>query len=158
MDDYISKPVDDILLYNKITDLLKKPLAKQKTTGNRGRTKYVDLTYLYKRTKTNTGLMMEMIELYLEQTPSLINTIKQSSLEKDWNSLYAAIHKVIPSFSIMGINREYEEIAKKIQEYAGTKQHLDEIDGLIIKNENVCLAACRELKKEYNLIKKSYHG
>ena len=35
----------------------------------RGRTKCMDLTYLTKRTKANPELMMEMIELYLDQTP-----------------------------------------------------------------------------------------
>ena len=86
-----------------------------------GRTKCVDLTYLYKRTKANPELMMEMIELYLEQTPSLISNMKQSLSDKDWDSLYTSVHKIIPSFSIMGIHKDFEEIAKKIQEYSQHK-------------------------------------
>ena len=62
--------------------------------------------------------MMEMIALYLEQTPPLISKMKQSLLGKDWDSLYSAVHKIIPSFSIMGIHKDFEEMAKKIQEYA----------------------------------------
>ena len=64
---------------------------------------------------------MEMIALYLEQTPSLISKMKQSLSDKDWDSLYTAVHKMIPSFSIMGINKDFEEMAKKIQEYSGTQ-------------------------------------
>ena len=67
---------------------------------------------------------MEMIELYLEQTPALISNIKKSLTEKDWDSLHAAAHKMIPSFSIMGIGKDYEMIAKQIQEYTGKKDEL----------------------------------
>jgi 5-methylcytosine-specific restriction endonuclease McrBC GTP-binding regulatory subunit McrB len=44
--------------------------------------RYVDLTYLNRRTKSNPELMMEMISIYLEQTPHLLNTIKQSLKEE----------------------------------------------------------------------------
>jgi PAS domain S-box-containing protein len=155
MNDYISKPVDEKLLYNKIVDLLKKP-APSKTTGlTVGSKKCVDLTYLYKRTKANPELMMEMIELYLEQTPSLILKIKQSLSDKDWDLLFGSVHKMIPSFSIMGIHKEYEDLAKKIQEYSGKQQHLDEIQELVLQLETICLKACEELKEEYDNIKKA---
>ena len=46
--------------------------------------KCIDLDYLINRTKSNPKLMMEMISLYLEQTPPLINAMKQSFQDKDW--------------------------------------------------------------------------
>jgi hypothetical protein len=36
----------------------------------------------------------------------------ESMENKDWHYLSSA-HKMIPSFSIMGISREYEDMAKK---------------------------------------------
>jgi CheY-like chemotaxis protein len=165
MNDYISKPVDERLLYRKIIDLLKKPVLIQ-DAGNKekediqtrlpaSRSKYVDLTYLNKRTKSNPELMMEMIALYLEQTPPLISKIKQNLYDKDWDSLYAAVHKIIPSFSIMGIHKDFENMAKKIQEYARTQQHLDEVQELVLQLENVCSQVCEELEEEFILIKKN---
>ena len=148
MNDYIAKPIDERLLYNKIIDLFKKPSHLPVS-----RSKCVDLTYLYKRTKANKELMIEMIALYLEQTPSLISRMKQSLYDKDWNSLYASAHKIIPSFSIMGMHKDFENMAKKIQEYAGTQEHLDEVQELVIQLENICFQACEELKEEHNLIK-----
>ena len=35
--------------------------------------------------------------------------------------MYDAAHKLIPSFSIMGIDKDFENMAKLIQEYSGTK-------------------------------------
>jgi CheY-like chemotaxis protein len=146
MDDYISKPVDERILYKKIADLLKRSEHSQKNRVTTGSTKCVDLTYLYKRTKGNPDLMTEMIELYLGQTPSLISSMNQSLLDKDWDSLHKSVHKLIPSFSIMGIHKDYEEIAKKIQEYSGTQQHLNKIRELVLQTETVCLKACEELR------------
>jgi PAS domain S-box-containing protein len=155
MNDYISKPLDEKLLYNKIIDLLKKPVLIQDTPLPAGKSKYVDLTYLNKRTKDNLELMMEMITLYLKQTPPLINQMKQGLHDKDWDSVYTAAHKLIPSFFIMGIPRDFEDAAKKIQEYSGTQKHLEEIQELVLQIENVCSKACEELEEELNLIKKS---
>jgi HPt (histidine-containing phosphotransfer) domain-containing protein len=142
-------------LYSKIVDLLKKPVPSKAAGLTVGSKKCVDLTYLYKRTKANPELMMEMIELYLEQTPSLISKIKLSLSEKDWDSLFGSVHKIIPSFSIMGIHKDYEEIAKKIQEYSSKQQHLDEIRELVSQLETICLKACDELKEEYDNYKKA---
>jgi CheY-like chemotaxis protein len=155
MNDYISKPLDEKLLYNKIIGLLKKTIQKQDTTLSAGRSKYVDLTYLNKRTKNNPELMMEMIALYLKQTPPLISQMKQGLHDKDWDSVYAASHKLIPSFSIMGINKDFEAIARKIQEYSNTRKHLNQVNKMVSEVENVCSKACEELEEELNVIKKS---
>jgi len=155
MNDYISKPLDEKLLYNKIVDLLKKTIQRQDTTLTAGMSKYVDLTYLNKRTKNNPELMMEMITLYLKQTPPLINQMKQGCHDKDWDSVYAAAHKLIPSFSIMGINKNFEAIARKIQEYSNTRKHLYQVNKMVLEVENVCSEACEELEEELNMIKKS---
>ena len=155
MNDYISKPLDERILYIKIIDLLKKPLLVQDTPLPADRSKYVDLTYLSKRTKDNPELMMEMIALYLKQTPPLIKQMKQGLYDKDWASVYTAAHKLIPSFSIMGIHQDFEDAAKKIQEYSGTQKHLEEIQELVTQIENVCSKACEKLEEELNMIKRS---
>ena len=99
--------------------------------------------------------MMEMIALYLEQTPLLVYSMKQGFLDKDWGILHSAVHKMIPSFSIMGINTDFENMAKKVQEYAINQEQTDGIYDLVLQIENVCTQACKELKEEYNRLKKT---
>jgi PAS domain S-box-containing protein len=156
MNDYIAKPVDERLLYSKIVSYIKKPnrMIEQTLIENIEvkEISCIDLTYLNNRTKSNPALMMEMISVYLEQTPPLINTIKQSLKDKQWELLYAAVHKIIPSFSIMGINKDFEDIAKKIQEYASSQQFTGGIDDMVLQLENVCKQACKELGNELNRI------
>jgi len=157
MNDYIAKPVDERLLYSKIVSLVKQANAIEEQNGdeyyknNKG--KYTDLVYLMQRTNSNPALMMEMISLYLEQTPPLVDAMKLSMENKDWNSLYSAVHKIIPSFSIMGIHHDIEVIAKKVQEFAGSQKQTDGISELVIHLENVCTEACKELETEYKVLK-----
>jgi CheY-like chemotaxis protein len=160
MNDYIAKPVDERLLYSKIVGLVKKPLPlTEELKSNEHpikKLKCIDLEYLLKRTKSNPELMMEMISLYLEQTPPLISAMKQSMQQKDWHSLHAAVHKIIPSFAIVGISTDFENMAKKVQEFASTQQQTDGIPDLILQLETICAQACKELEEEFELIKNTF--
>ena len=163
MNDYIAKPVDERVLYSKIVSLVKKPVLRGSNANNSTEVpvgsdenknlKCIDLAYLTRHTKSNPTLMMEMILLYLKQTPPLIASMKQSLQNKDWNSLQSSVHKMIPSFSIMGISRDFENMAKKIQEYANLQQQTDEIHEMVSHLDNICTQACKELEEEYNIIK-----
>ena len=97
--------------------------------------------------------MMEMITLYLEQTTTLIGEMKQSYKDKDWALLQGTVHKMIPSFTIMGIHKDFENMAIKVQEFAKTQLETDKIEELIVQLENICIQACTELKEEFNIIK-----
>ena len=162
MNDYIAKPVDERLLYSKLIGLIKKPIInnehKEKELVENKQVKYTNLDYLIHRTKSNPELMMEMISLYLEQTPPLISEMKQGLENKDWNCLYKAVHKMIPSFSIVGINSDFENMAKKVQEFASTQGQEEGIHDMILQLENVCSEACRELEEEFNNIKNRKNG
>jgi CheY-like chemotaxis protein len=193
MNDYIAKPVDEGLLYGKIVELVKKstpPAIGMKASieddkpgehlgmpvgGQAMLLKYTNLDYLQQRTKSNPKLMIEMISLYLEQTPPLIDAMKQGFLFKNWNLLRSAAHKMIPSFAIMGISADIENLAKKVQEYArmhilaetdinaeGKRPKLSindpvwanqDIQPLVLQLEKVCGQACKELAEELSIIK-----
>lgn len=157
MNDYLAKPVDEKLLYTKIVSLVKKnQLNKNQAVIKKVESeniRCIDLNYLNERTKSNPVLMLEMISLYLEQTPPLITAMKVSFQNRDWDMLGKVVHKIIPSFSIMGINVGFEKMAHKIQEYAITMQNSDDINVLIIALETVLLQSCQELTEEMQIIK-----
>ncbi len=158
MNDYIAKPIDERVLYSKIIGLIKKPLLlpvgdTENKKNQSKKLRCIDMAYLMQRTKSNPKLMMEMISVYLEQTPPLVHAMKKGFQDKDWESVYAAVHKMIPSFSIMGISIDFENMAKKVQEYASTQKQTDGIPGLVIQLEDICTQACLELTEEFNMIK-----
>ncbi len=118
-----------------------------------GREKCINLAYLANRTKSNPALMLEMIALYLKQTPPLVEAMKQSFQDQNWPLLYATVHKMIPSFSIVGISPDVENMARKIQQYANEKKQNDSIGDLILHLESICGQACEELQEDLIQIK-----
>ena len=162
MNDYLAKPIDERILYSKIIEVVKKPIVIKENNKNEmikpvevKKTKHTNLDQLNQRTRSNPVLMMEMISLYLEQTPPLIADLKNGLLNKDWTSIKTAAHKMIPSFSIMGMHVDFENLAKKIQEFAKAQEKMEEIHDFVLQLEQVCIQACVELEEEYNLIKNS---
>lgn len=107
----------------------------------------IDLTYLAGLTNHDNASMMQLINVYMEQTPSLVNMMKKGLEDKDWDLVQRAAHKLIPSFSIMGIDRSYEIMAKKIEEYAREKVQPEEIEQLVPELAAACMNACSELKE-----------
>jgi PAS domain S-box-containing protein len=159
MNDYIAKPVDERLLYSKIVGALKKNSKKGNAKdAERGKDpvakmRCTNLEYLAKRTKSNSVLMAEMISLYLGQTTPLIQSMKEGAAAEDWVAVKASAHKMIPSFSIVGIHEDHENLAKKIQELAGTSELTEEIRSMIGRLERILLQACHELEEELTLLK-----
>jgi CheY-like chemotaxis protein len=158
MNDYISKPVDERLLYSKLVSMIKKPvLIIEHQVGKKGevdKLKYVDMSYLTKLTHSNPKLMTEIIKVYLKQTPELVFTMKKSFSDQNWDVLGATIHKMIPSFAIMGIHPETTITAQKIQEFASRLELTKDLNQMILNIEKVCVQACIELELELKNLNK----
>ena len=166
MNDYISKPVDEKILYNKIIRYLKRSMYEEAAStkvkekeGNQKKETCINLDYLKRVTKNNASLIAEIIEVYIDETPRLIKNMQHALGAKNWESLRMAAHSIIPSFSTMGIDKEFENIMKKIQEEAIIlrdnftkgdikKETIAMLNESILKIETVCKQACAELKKE----------
>ncbi|MGV3632390.1 MAG: hypothetical protein ACO1O6_14380 [Bacteroidota bacterium] len=112
-------------------------------------TTYTDLSNLKRLTKSDPLLMMELISVYLEQTPTMIQVIKQSISDKNGDVLKATIHKMIPSLNIMGVDPGYERLARKVQEYDYSKGFTPEIEDMALKLEETFVKICLELEHIY---------
>lgn len=152
MNDYIAKPVDERLLYSKIVNFVKKtPLKPSKMDGELGpviKLRCTNMTYLLQRTKANPELMRAMIDAYLEQTPPLIEAMKQGFENQDWELLHSAVHKMMPSFLIVGMKNDFEDMAKKIMAFAKIQQEADSVADFVRTLGDACTQACEELKEE----------
>jgi PAS domain S-box-containing protein len=155
MNDYLAKPVDEKLLYSKILGAINNAIstkAQKKQNQIENKERITNLNYLMTRTKSNPTLMVEMISLYLEQTPPLLSSMKESFASKDWKTLQSAVHKMIPSFSIMGIDNQIEEMAKSIKNFAEEQFQMNDIENMLYQIESLCLQAFDELNEELKLI------
>ncbi len=152
MNDYISKPVDERLLYTKLINSIKNPalIIEHKIVNNikEEQYKFIDMSNLKKLTKSNPKLMAEIMTVYLKQTPELVATMKKSASDKNWEVLKSTLHKMIPSFAIVGIHADITFNAQKIQEHAHGLALSSELLELVLHIENVCNQACLELELE----------
>ena len=160
MDDYIAKPIDEKVLYQKIIALVQKNTPKLSEAKAEvleiEQIVYTNLNYLRQRTKNDTGTILQIITAYLDQTPPLIHTMKQSFIEKDWNALHNTVHKMLPSFNIVGIHSDFEIMAHKVIEFARSEQQQqDNIEDFVLQLENVCLQACKELETAAQMMKQT---
>jgi len=164
MNDYISKPIDDKLLYSKIIKYLKQS-GHDKSTGapepdpqdrQPQPLTCVNFDYLKRITKSDAR-MAEMIGLYLQEIPQLVQTMKKAIAEKDWIALKRATHSIIPTFATMGMNPEFEDITKSIQGMAVTlisvgdgasQETMAELRLLFSKVETACAHAAQELEEK----------
>jgi CheY-like chemotaxis protein len=141
MNDYLAKPIDERLLYAKLVGFVKQPLSLKKQEVEKGNITRgqlpasIDLTYLNRLTKSNPALMMEMISTYLDQTPVLIRSIKKGLQEHDWDMLYASAHKLLPSFSIVGMSYHFENLTKQIQEFALSRKNTSLAETALYEND-----------------------
>lgn len=109
--------------------------------------KQTDLTYLKELSNGSNEFIVEMITVFVEQTPIEVSNLEKHLATGDWKSLRATAHKMKPSFAFMGI-KELESVIKTIEEYAANEQNLDLLPGLIYKVKEVCSQAIEELVQE----------
>ena len=64
---------------------------------------------------------------------------------------------MIPSFSIMGISTDFENMAKKVQEFASAQNLADGMNDMVFQLGNVCTQACSELEEELKGLKERNH-
>ncbi|MCR5886581.1 PAS domain S-box protein [Hymenobacter sp. J193] len=165
MNDYISKPIDDKLLYSKIIKYLKQSDADQTAALSAVNVPTqpqtcVNFDYLKRITKSDAR-MAEMIGLYLQEIPQLVQTMKQAIAEKDWMALKRATHSIIPTFATMGMDPEFENITKSIQAMAvnlisvgdgASQEVMTGLLSLFSKIETACAQAAKELEGKLLLL------
>ncbi|MES2139623.1 MAG: response regulator [Bacteroidota bacterium] len=158
MSDYISKPINTKLLYNTIIKNLTKTQAPKKRITNETlaicnepqltKKKCINLDNLNELTNGNINVKSKIAKVYLEEIPKLLFTMKQSIENTDWDALRIAAHSLIPSFALMGINKEFETMARKIEKLATRKENLEKIKELFLKIDLLCTEVFSELKNE----------
>ena len=155
MDDYISKPFEPKDLYNKIATALtkkrvyyakitKEPIIQKHTMDVQ---KQTDLDYLKQLAKGSNEFILQMINLFKEQTPAALAAIEKAYDAKDWRALRAIVHKIKPSFGFMGI-ASLKTIVVSLEENAEKGINELEMKTQIDTIKRVCFSALSELEEE----------
>ncbi|MBL4715679.1 MAG: Hpt domain-containing protein [Bacteroidia bacterium] len=111
-----------------------------------------DLTYLSELADGSNDFIIEMIEMFLDQTPNYLNQIDQYLQEKDWESIQGIAHAMKPSLSFMGI-AALEPVVISTEEKCMNQRELDTIPGLIQELNQTCEVSYKELQEELTKLK-----
>lgn len=103
-----------------------------------------NLSYLESLGMGDDSIVIEMVELFLENTPESLRLIKKYKSEGDWSQLAAEAHKLKPNLSYMGLEGAKETVIE-IEEIAKNQTDLDSLDDKIGEVEEVCKRAYSEL-------------
>jgi HPt (histidine-containing phosphotransfer) domain-containing protein len=107
-----------------------------------------DLTYLKSVSPNNPKFISEMIEIFLKNVPTAMQSLNSGLTECDWDSIQFHAHKLRSHIDCMGISKTYGEMARQIEEYAREKENYELIKSMVPKLENVFGLAYTELKNE----------
>jgi len=152
MNDYVSKPFDPRDLYHKVVNVIrqtteKKTINKQPEKMQTAETKTTDLGYLTELSRGSKEFILQMISLFLEQTPVALASLDEAARSNNWVTVGRIAHKMKPSLAFMGIKNlkdlivALEEEAKQGTDANGMKEKISII-------RDVCNKAILELEVE----------
>lgn len=107
--------------------------------------KIIDLSYLERLSNGNKVFVKEMIALFLSENPEEIKSIEQAIHEKDHATIKATAHKLRSTIPFIGIDKFIEKEVSEIEELAGNKGDMHEIETRFAKIKSTCEKACIEL-------------
>ncbi|HDJ34357.1 MAG TPA: Hpt domain-containing protein [Bacteroidetes bacterium] len=73
---------------------------------------YYDLKYVMQVAGTDERFVLEMLKYFVQNTPVVLQRMKNYCREKNWNDLAAELHKFAPGLSFLGITSVEEKIRR----------------------------------------------
>jgi signal transduction histidine kinase/CheY-like chemotaxis protein len=109
MNDYISKPYKEIDLYNLINKYVLKPLTditfKNDINRNITEKTTIDLSYLIQLSKGNKNFVLQMLEIFLDQTPKDLDQLAIEIDTENFDNASTIAHRMKTSINFMGLTQ-----------------------------------------------------
>ena len=86
----------------------------------------IDLTYLKDVASGSDEFMIDMIDLFLDQTPLYFEQMEQHIQEGSWSKVADIAHKIKPTLAFMGVDSAKDSMAE-IEQNARNLQNIESI-------------------------------
>ena len=112
-----------------------------------------NLSYLEQLDTGDDEIIVEMVEMFLENTPESIELLEKHVKAGNWKKLGAEAHKLKPNLSYVGLDQardiilEIENLAKNDPDAGQLKAKIEQLNG-------ICKQAYRELEEQLQELKK----
>lgn len=104
----------------------------------------VDFTNLFELAGDDRDVVVELVDIFLKQTPQILNNIDEAMHLSDWSTVSLYVHKLKPSLGTLGMEKE-RELAILIEEDCKAL-NLEIIQNRVNVLKKKCLKAIDELQ------------
>jgi HPt (histidine-containing phosphotransfer) domain-containing protein len=91
--------------------------------------KLYDLEQLNSIAAGNPDFVIKMVNMFLDMTPGLVDSIEAGLQTQDWAEVRSAAHKMKPSVDMMGIS-SLRDVVRRIEGNAKSETNLEQIPEL----------------------------
>ena len=147
MDDYLSKPINEEMLYEMIEKHAAKnyganmgtvkPTVGYETNETGG--KVIDLNVIERYSKGNVEFRNELIQEFITTIPSAINSLESAIKESNFRRIKEIAHDMKTTIHIMGLTILIGHILQKIEVFAHSNSSLSSIYQLFTDVKSICL-------------------
>lgn len=106
----------------------------------------IDLSYLNEIAGGDAEFMIDMIDIFIEQTPVYTDQLINAVNAKDWKTVGDIAHKIKPTLAFMGVNKAKEQMAS-IEQKARTESNVEDIAKEFAEVKAVCESLYTGLEK-----------
>ena len=139
MNDYISKPINTELLFEKIFSV--SSLARDEIPSNDD--SLINLEFLSKAVLGNKETMISIIDIFIEQIPEDLLEINTAVLNADFMTIKKRAHRMKSSASILGINK-LMIVLEELEILGQNQRDIDRVNVL----QSQLIDLCNRLLKE----------
>ncbi|HCN83367.1 MAG TPA: Hpt domain-containing protein [Sphingobacteriaceae bacterium] len=110
----------------------------------------IDLSYLSDVANGSTEFIIDMIDIFIDQTPLYVKQLGLAIQEKNWKTVADISHKIKPTLAFMGVIKARDDM-EEIESNARSLENLDEIQSKFNDLEIICnhlFVRLQQLKKE----------
>ena len=93
----------------------------------------IDLSYLKEVATGDTEFIIEMIDIFLLQTPGYVEQLTAAIDQKDWTKMADLSHKIKPTLAFMGV----ESAKNTLQEIETKSRNQEDYDGIVSEYNNM---------------------
>jgi HPt (histidine-containing phosphotransfer) domain-containing protein len=116
--------------------------------------KHCNLDYLKTIIPEDNSFATRIVELFLEDVPVAMKSIREGAAASDWTEVYTHAHKIKPSIQLVGVSEKVMETLMRTIAYAKSESETEQIPGLIAYLDEVLEQVYVELAEELEALKK----
>jgi HPt (histidine-containing phosphotransfer) domain-containing protein len=93
--------------------------------------KHCNLDYLKSIIPEDNSFAIRIIELFLEDVPASMESMREAAAGSNWMEVYTHAHKIKPSVQLIGVSEKMMETLLRVVAYSKSESETEQLPGLI---------------------------